>query len=113
MAQYLVSVIRPVGYDHSTSLSDEARREIDALNDEMVLAGIRVFVGGLRPPSSAQCVRCHPNGSTSIDEGPGLMGGDYLDGFWVLECATQEEALGWATKASSACRARIEIRPLH
>ena len=85
MAQYLVSVIRPVGYDHSTSLSDEARREIDALNDEMVLAGIRVFVGGLRPPSSAQCVRCHPNGSTSIDEGPGLMGGDYLDGFWVLE----------------------------
>ena len=113
MPQYMLSVIRPVGYDHSTSLSDQARREIDALNDEMVLAGIRVFVGGLRPPSSAQCVPYHANGGTAIDERSGLMGSDYLDGFWVLECSTQEEALGWATKASSACRARIEIRPFH
>jgi hypothetical protein len=32
-------------------------REIDALNDEMKAAGVRVFVRGLQPDSSARSLR--------------------------------------------------------
>jgi hypothetical protein len=32
-------------------------RDIDALNDEMVAAGVRIFVGGLSPASSARSLR--------------------------------------------------------
>jgi hypothetical protein len=48
MTQYLVAIHHPDNYD--ASLEDEAMdRDIDTLNDEMVAAGIRVFVGGKVP----------------------------------------------------------------
>jgi hypothetical protein len=48
MTQYLVAIHHPDDYDPSTE--DEAMsRDIDALNDEMVAAGVRIFVGGLSP----------------------------------------------------------------
>ena len=113
MAHYLLSVIRPCGFDPSISLGDDARREIDTLNREMDSAGIRVFVGGLHPPTSAFSVSHPVNGGPVLTEGPGFSGPEYLDGFWVLDCATRGDALTWASKASRACRARIEVRPFH
>jgi len=51
MMQYLVTIYHPDDYD--PSVEDEAMsREIDALNDEMVATGVRIFVGGLHPASS-------------------------------------------------------------
>jgi hypothetical protein len=45
MAQYLVAIHRPDDYDPSTE--DEAmHRDIDALNEEMEAAGVRIFAGG-------------------------------------------------------------------
>jgi hypothetical protein len=46
MTQYLVAIHHPDDYDPSAE--DEAMsRDIDVLNDEMVAAGVRTFVGGL------------------------------------------------------------------
>jgi hypothetical protein len=48
MTQYLVAIHHPDDYDSSTE--DEAMdRDIDVLNEEMVAAGVRIFVGGLLP----------------------------------------------------------------
>jgi hypothetical protein len=56
MTKYLVTIHHP--HDYDPSLEDEAMgRDIDALNEEMVAAGIRVFVGGLHAPSRAKSVR--------------------------------------------------------
>ena len=53
MTQYLVAIHHPDDYDPSAE--DEAMsRDIDALNDEMVAAGVRIFVGGLYPARSAR-----------------------------------------------------------
>ena len=52
MPQYLVAIHHPDDYD--PSLEDEAMgRDIDVLNEEMIAAGIRVFVGGLHSVKSA------------------------------------------------------------
>ncbi len=104
MALYLVSVYRPIGFDPAPSLDAGAHREIDQLNDEMVAAGVRVFVGGLQLPSTATWLG---------PEVPPVTGDAYLDGFWVLDVAHLDEALGWGRKAGIACRALVEVRPFH
>jgi hypothetical protein len=47
-------------------------RAIDVLNEEMVAVGVRIFVGGLRPASSARSLRARPNGKVLITDGPYL-----------------------------------------
>lgn len=48
MTRYLVAIHHPDDYDPSRE--DEAmERDIDALNDEMVAAGVRIFVWRPRP----------------------------------------------------------------
>ncbi len=45
MTQYLVAIHHPDDYDPSVE-TEAMSRDIDALNDEMVAAGVRIFVGG-------------------------------------------------------------------
>ena len=46
MTQYLVAIHHPDDYDPSVAEDEAMSRDIDALNDEMVAAGVRIFVGG-------------------------------------------------------------------
>ena len=112
MTRYLVAIHHPDNYDPSTE--DEAMsRDIDALNDEMVAAGVRVFVGGLHPAISATSLRAQPNGKVLITDGPYLETKEHVGGFWVLEAADLEEAVMWGRKAVIACRAPVEVRAFH
>jgi hypothetical protein len=110
MTQYLVAIHHPDNYDPSTE--DAAmHRDIDVLNEEMVAAGIRMFVGGLRPAGSAKSVRRRPSGELQITDGPYIEAKEHIGGFWVLEAGNLEEALEWGRKAAVACRAPVEVRP--
>lgn len=112
MTQYLVAIHLPEHYD--PSLEDEAMsRDIDALNEEMQAAGVRVFVGGLAPGSHAKSLKAQPNGQVRITDGPYLETKELVGGFWVLEAATMDEALEWGRKAVVACRAPVEVRPFN
>jgi hypothetical protein len=110
MTQYLVAIHHPDGYDGSTE-TEQMGRDIDALNDEMVAAGIRKFVGGLRPASNARSVRAQPDGAVLVTDGPYLETKEHIGGFWVLEVADMDAALAWGRKAAVACRAPVEVRP--
>ena len=110
MTQYLVAIHHPDDYDPSTE--DEAmHRDIDVLNDEMVAAGVRVFVGGLPPASRAKSLRARPDGKVLITDGPYMETKEHIGGFWVLEAANLDDALAWGRKAAVACRAPVEVRP--
>ena len=112
MTQYLVAIHHPDDYE--PSLEDEAMHsDIDALNDEMIAAGVRVFVGGLLPVSSAKSLRAQPGGKVLITDGPYLETKEHIGGFWVLEAADLDEALAWGRKAAVACRAPVEVRPFY
>jgi hypothetical protein len=112
MTQYLVTIHHPDDYD--PSLEDEAMgRDIDVLNDEMVAAGVRIFVGGLSPASSAKSLRAQPDGKVLITDGPYLETKEHIGGFWVLEAANLDDALAWGRKAAVACRAPVEVRPFN
>src|SRR5580692_9589819 len=113
MTQYLVAIHRADDYDPAVAEDEAMHRDIDALNDEMVAAGVRVFVGGLKPPGSARSLRVQPDGEVLVTDGPYLETKELVGGFWVLEAANLDEALGWARKAVVACRAPVEVRPFH
>ena len=112
MTRYLVAIYHPDDYD--PSCEDEAmERDIDTLNEEMEAAGVRIFVGGLSPASSAKSLRAQPDGKVIVTDGPYTETKEHTGGFWVLEAADLDEALAWGRKAAVACRAPVEIRPFN
>jgi len=64
------------------SAADEAAmgRDIDALNEEMIAAGVRIFAGGLRPASSAKSLRAQPGGKVLITDGRYLETKEHIGG---------------------------------
>jgi hypothetical protein len=112
MPQYLVAIHHPDEYDPSVE-DDTMGRDIDVLNEEMIAAGNRVFVGGLYPVRSAKSLRAQPNGTVLITGGPYLETKEHIGGCWALEATDMNEALEWGRKAAVACRAPIEVRQFH
>ena len=110
MTQYLVAIHHPDDYDPSVE-TEAMSRDIDALNDEMVAAGVRIFVGGLSSARRAKSLRAKPDGKVLITDGPYLETKEHIGGFWVLEAADLDEALAWGRKAAVACRTPVEVRP--
>lgn len=113
MTKYWITIHRANDYDPAREEDAAMAREIDVLNDEMVAAGVRVFVGGLRSPGEAKSLRRLPDGSVVVADGPYLQNAEHVGGFWVLEVANLDAALAWGRKAAAACRASVEVRPFH
>src|SRR5262249_26237124 len=112
MPQYLVTIYHPDDYDPSTE-DETMSRDIDALNDEMVAAGVRIFVGGLTPARRARSLRAQRGGKMLVTDGPYTETKEHIGGFWVLKAADLDEALAWGRKAAVACRAPVELRPFN
>lgn len=108
MTQYLVAIHHPTDFVPASE-SEATREAISALNREMVAAGVRVFVGGLGPVSSAVSVRPRAGGPV-VTDGPFIETKEHIGGFWVLECATKDEAVEWGKKAAMACGVPVEVR---
>ena|SRR3974390_1245641 len=109
LTHYVVAIHHPDGYDGS--LEGEAmERDIDVLNEEMVAAGVRIFVGGLHAASTAKSLRPQPDGEVLVTDGPYLETKEHVGGFWVVAAADMDEALAWGRKAAVACRAPVEVR---
>jgi hypothetical protein len=109
MAQFLVAIHHPDGYDGSKE-GEAMMRDISALNREMEAAGARLFAGGLTAASKARSLRAETDGKVLVTDGPYLETKEHIGGFWILEAADLDEALAWGRKAVVACRAPVEVR---
>ncbi len=110
MSQFLVAVQLPDNFNPCALDAAAMDRDIDVLNEEMVAAGVRVFVGGLTPAREAKSLRAQPDGKVVTTDGPYLETKEHIGGFWVLEVASLEDALAWGRKAVVACRVSVEVR---
>jgi hypothetical protein len=109
--QYLVAIHLPDNYDPATMEDAQMHADIDALNDDMVAAGVRVFVGGLQPVRAARSLKKEPGGKVVVTDGPFIEAKEHVGGFWVLDVADLDAALDWGRRAVIACRAPVEVRP--
>lgn len=81
------------------------------LTDEMAEAGVLRGGEELRSITTATTVRVR-NGETLATDGPFAETREQLGGFYLLECADLDEAIGWAARMPSASRGSIEVRPV-
>jgi hypothetical protein len=71
------------------------------------------YLGGerLHPSSTATVVRA-TNGKTSVLNGPYAEVKEQLGGYYVIEAADLDAAIGWAARCPGAQYGAIEVRPI-
>jgi hypothetical protein len=111
MPHYLVANYLPDNFDPSV-VTEAMIEEIHALNRELIAAGVRKFACGISPVGSAKTLQKQPDGEVLITDGPYAEAKEHIGGFWILECADMNEALGWAKKGAIACDVAGEVREL-
>jgi hypothetical protein len=111
MPQFFVSIYFPDDFDPSSQTEMDAE-EIHKLNREMDAAGVTKFACGLQPPSSTKSIQYRADGTVSVTDGPYTETKEYMGGFSVIEAASLEKAVEWASKGARVCRASGEVRPI-
>jgi hypothetical protein len=83
----------------------------DDYTKQLEAAGAMVSGEGLNPSAESKILRVS-GGERTVTDGPFVETKEQLGGFYVIECASIEEALDWAAKLPSADRGATEIRPV-
>jgi hypothetical protein len=83
----------------------------DAYSKELVDAGAMVSGEGLQPSATSRILRVE-GGDTIVTDGPFAETKEQLGGFYVIDCASLEQAMEWAAKVPSAERGTTEVRPV-
>ena len=111
MKQYLLSVYMVEGKPMPTEDEmQQAFKDVDALNAEMQAEGAWIFAGGLHPANLATVVQLKDD-DVLVTDGPFPEAKEQLGGFWVIKAKDLDAALAWASRATTACRNPVEVRP--
>ena len=78
---------------------------------ELQASGKMVHGERLRPDSEASRIRIKA-GQRQVTDGPFAETKEALGGFYLIECATKEEAVEWAKKIPLREGGYIDIRPI-
>jgi hypothetical protein len=111
MSQYMLLV-----YEEEVDPAVQAEREkvtpmLVELHRSLREAGLLVGVQRLHSTQSATSVRVR-DAQTEIIDGPFAVTKEVLAGYYILECADLDEALGQAARLPMAPWATIEVRPM-
>jgi hypothetical protein len=79
--------------------------------EDVVPLGVDLHGERLRPTSDATTVKLR-RGQLLVTDGPFAETKEQVGGYDVLECASLDEAVGWAAKHPTALLGAIEVRPL-
>ena len=98
------------------SFSDEERTAAYALyrafGEEAAAAGVLVGGSELAPTTDATTVRVRAD-ETLVTDGPYAEVKEALGGYYVLECASMDEAVDWAARIPGAEHGAVEVRPVY
>lgn len=102
----------------STAEAAEASQDLDfeeiinamgRYNESMVEAGVLVGGDGLTDAAQGSVVTFGGE-KPIITDGPYGEVHELFNGFWIVEVATKEEALEWASRAPLGAGAKLEVR---
>jgi hypothetical protein len=97
------------------TLTDEQRMAFGRghmdLNREMEKAGVLVSSEGLADPGLSTWVSVR-DGQTIASDGPYAEVKEHLAGYYLIDVATAEEAVGWAARVPDAAITEVEVRPV-
>lgn len=91
---------------------EKLMQDMVAFNQRMVDAGVMLGGEGLKPTRLGARVKFGGGGKTIVVDGPFTETKEVLGGYWIIECASLEEAVAWARQAPCPAGEFIEIRPV-
>jgi hypothetical protein len=109
--KYLLTFVRDQErmYDATEEEMKQAMDAWNAFDREAIEAGVLIANEPLEHPSEAKTIRIDDGGSATITDGPFAETKEQLGGFCLIECASLEEAMGWARKVPMGAGG-IEVR---
>jgi hypothetical protein len=102
----------PLGYESAppdVQLDPERVAAMMRYNEALKDAGVLITLDGLHPPSMGARVS-FATGVPVVIDGPFAEAKEVLGGYWMIEVASREEAIAWATKCPATPNEIIEIR---
>ena len=114
--KYLIMVqSNPTSLAHWETLTDEQREEFGrahfALTDALLDSGHLVTSAGLAPVETAKQVIVR-DGLTVATDGPFAEVKEHLAGFYLVDCADMDEAIGIAARVPDAEFNYVQVRPV-
>jgi hypothetical protein len=85
-------------------------RNVRELEQDMTSADALVYSGRLQGAEQAKVVSV-TDGKPLTTDGPFAETREHIGGFYIVNAADMEEALGWARKTSECVAKPIEVRP--
>ena len=102
----------PLGYETAPPDIDLDPERVAAMmkyNEALKDAGVLITLDGLHPPSAGARVS-FATGKPLVTDGPFTEAKEVLGGYWMIDVASREEAIAWATKCPASSNEIIEIR---
>lgn len=81
-----------------------------AYSQELVAAGVMVAGEELQPSPTAKTIRVTTAGA-AVKDGPYADIKEQFGGFYLINVATEAEAIAWAKKCPGARHGAVEVRP--
>jgi hypothetical protein len=94
---------------------EELLAEMGRFNEELVKAGVMLAGEGLHPSSKGARVR-FAGGKRTVIDGPFSQTNELVAGFWLWQCRSMEEAIGWVKRCPDPMPgedSEIEIRQIY
>jgi hypothetical protein len=108
---YMLLIVEPQGQRRARAPADGPglyRRMLD-YTESLRARGVLLASDSLRARAARLSVR---DGRQSVVDGPFTESKELVGGFFLLECATREQALGLAAECPAAQWATIEVREI-
>ena len=104
----------PKGYESAQPGTMPDAAAVEAMmkyNTALQEAGVLVALDGLHPPSMGARVSFE-GGKPKVTDGPFAEAKEVLGGYWIIDVATREEAIAWATRCPASANELIEVRQI-
>jgi hypothetical protein len=102
----------PKGYETAPPEIDLDPKRVEAMmkyNQDLQEAGVLLALDGLHPPSSGARVTFE-GGKPKVTDGPFAEAKEVLGGYWMINVASRQEAIDWATRCPASENEIIEVR---
>ena len=102
----------PLGFETAppdVDLDPERVASMMRYNEALKDAGILITLDGLHPPAAGARVS-FATGKPVVTDGPFAESKEVLGGYWMIDVASREEAIAWASKCPASENEIIEIR---
>ncbi len=106
---YMLLVIEPQGQRRARAAGDGRAlyQQMLEYTASLESRGVLLASDSLRAPATRLSIR---DGRQSVIDGPFTEAKELIGGYFLLECATREQALGLAAECPAAEWATIEVR---